>query len=689
VDELEEMFTSVEKKIDPGAEKKEKKKVAQLIDPRRSQNLSIFLQTLKRSPYELKGDILSVNWEVLNLEVTKQLRMYVPAKDELALIHEWRESNSQKPPEEQLELPAAETFMDVVGDVEMLAERLQIVETRLQHALLLEQVQSDISCLERGLNEIKHSKRLEKIMELVLHIGNYINSGTHRGKCDGFKLSTLRRLADFRSKKNPKMNLLLFLFSFLSKSFPDLLQLEEMGESVKEASKINTGFVGSSINSLCSGMDFIKKALPKFSNQTDKCVELMSPWVEGNEETLASVVKYWERVQQIHKDLCVRLGEDPKSFDAQELCEGVTAFVQQLSAVKLVLEREAERKEAERKREEAKKKKAEEKEAKEAIPDDAVVDDIFENIKAGRLGGRRRRGDRKKIEGLEEEKEEVTLTIARRKRRNWGEETEEGSGISRRDREKRGSTLESRKRRRDLLEAAEAAVGKKEDEEEKSEEKEEEEKEEKEEEKGETPAPPPRAGRHAHTDDPSARAKSHYSSALAMCPASRLLEVKPLSGRLTNDPRPVLHFTLQNPVLTHFGILVKHDRTVGGSSQVKKIIVRAVGCPPSSVNGGGDGNGSDAGASGPPSAPRRRNAPGTESSVQQQQQPSKAIKALGMYTIPRTEANTLLTFPLPRPNSPEFSLGQPFEFSSLVIESLQNYGAARTMAPHVILYTTP
>ena len=48
-----------------------------------------------------------------------------------------------------------------------------------------------------------------------------------------------------------------------------------------------------------------------------------------------------------------------------------------------------------------------------------------------------------------------------------------------------------------------------------------------------------------------------------------------------------------------------------------------------------------------------------------------------MYTIPRTEANTLLTFPLPRPNSPEFSLGQPFEFSSLVIESLQNYGAAR------------
>ena len=89
----------------------------------------------------------------------------------------------------------------------------------------MDQVKQDAACLERGLSEvplssffpffvlsfplflcifliiflqIQSSKKLERIMELVLHIGNYINTGTHRGKCDGFKVSTLRRLADFR-----------------------------------------------------------------------------------------------------------------------------------------------------------------------------------------------------------------------------------------------------------------------------------------------------------------------------------------------------------------------------------------------------------------------------------------------------------------------------------------------------------
>lgn len=63
---------------------------------------------------------------MLSLDVVKQLRSYLPAKDEIDLIREWREQNEAKPPEEQRELPQAEMFMDIVNGIPMVADRLQV-----------------------------------------------------------------------------------------------------------------------------------------------------------------------------------------------------------------------------------------------------------------------------------------------------------------------------------------------------------------------------------------------------------------------------------------------------------------------------------------------------------------------------------------------------------------------------------
>eukprot|EP00009_Paramoeba_aestuarina_P008776 CAMPEP_0201519448 /NCGR_PEP_ID=MMETSP0161_2-20130828/9988_1 /ASSEMBLY_ACC=CAM_ASM_000251 /TAXON_ID=180227 /ORGANISM="Neoparamoeba aestuarina, Strain SoJaBio B1-5/56/2" /LENGTH=457 /DNA_ID=CAMNT_0047917475 /DNA_START=309 /DNA_END=1680 /DNA_ORIENTATION=- len=369
---------------------------------------------------------MTVNYEVLKLDVVKQLRGYIPEKEELVLIKEWRESNNLKPPEEQLDLPLAETYMEVISSVNFLSERLQMVETKLNHGTLMAQVQEDASCLEKGLSQIKSSNHLERIMELVLHIGNYINTGTPRGKCDGFKLSTLRRLGDFRSKKNPKMNLLMYIHVFCTKKYPELLDLGDLSDAVKGASKINTSFISSSIGSITSGMDFIKKTLPKLgTKESDKCVELMERWVEENEESVQSISEYWTKIKKIHEELCARLGEDAKSYDPQELCENISGFLQQLAAVQQVLEKEQQRKEEERKREEARQKKLAEKLEKEGggQPDDAVVDGIFENLKSGRTTRRRREKETPRKEAAEntgEEEDDLLAPSAIARKRNGG-----------------------------------------------------------------------------------------------------------------------------------------------------------------------------------------------------------------------------------------------------------------------------
>lgn len=46
--------------------------------------------------------------------------------------------------------------------------------------------------------EVARSRRLKKLLEIVLALGNYMNKGA-RGNAFGFRLSSLNRLADTKS----------------------------------------------------------------------------------------------------------------------------------------------------------------------------------------------------------------------------------------------------------------------------------------------------------------------------------------------------------------------------------------------------------------------------------------------------------------------------------------------------------
>ena len=57
---------------------------------------------------------------------------------------------------------------------------------------------------------MQRSKRLRKMLELILAFGNYMNRG-QRGNAVGFKLNSLTRIADTKSSCNKNMTLLHFM----------------------------------------------------------------------------------------------------------------------------------------------------------------------------------------------------------------------------------------------------------------------------------------------------------------------------------------------------------------------------------------------------------------------------------------------------------------------------------------------
>ena len=74
----------------------------------------------------------------------------------------------------------------------------------------LNELKPKILAVLEASKEVQRSKRLKRMLELILAFGNYMNRG-QRGNAVGFKLNSLTRIADTKSSCNKNMTLLHFM----------------------------------------------------------------------------------------------------------------------------------------------------------------------------------------------------------------------------------------------------------------------------------------------------------------------------------------------------------------------------------------------------------------------------------------------------------------------------------------------
>lgn len=78
------------------------------------------------------------------------------------------------------------------------------------------EVQPRIKSVMEAAREVARSRRLRRLLELVLALGNYMNRGA-RGNASGFRLTSLNRLTDTKSSAAKGTTLLHYLVEILEK----------------------------------------------------------------------------------------------------------------------------------------------------------------------------------------------------------------------------------------------------------------------------------------------------------------------------------------------------------------------------------------------------------------------------------------------------------------------------------------
>eukprot|EP01105_Mastigella_eilhardi_P012114 TRINITY_DN2788_c0_g1_i1.p1 TRINITY_DN2788_c0_g1~~TRINITY_DN2788_c0_g1_i1.p1 ORF type:complete len:1159 (-),score=285.04 TRINITY_DN2788_c0_g1_i1:35-3511(-) len=246
--ELEELFPHSAKKTDAVSprsprEEETQAKALTLLEPKRSNNLSIALSNMHMRQYQQDGwDVLArqVNEasEGLSPEVISILVKNMPDEAEVALLTPFAH--------EKFLLPTAEQFLLTMLEIPSYKEKVGMLQFRSHFDALLADSMSKIATFENAAKEIKANKHLHLVLKLILAVGNFLNCNTAQGDACGFKLETLRKLNTFRSPVQPNLSLLQFMVNAVDKYHPDavtfyeelpsmcLAASQDMGEIVSE-----------------------------------------------------------------------------------------------------------------------------------------------------------------------------------------------------------------------------------------------------------------------------------------------------------------------------------------------------------------------------------------------------------------------------------------------------------------------
>ncbi|EPQ08844.1 Protein diaphanous like protein 2 [Myotis brandtii] len=209
-----------------------KKRVKELrvLDPKTAQNLSIFLGSY-RMPYEdIKNIILEVNEDLLTEALIQNLVKYLP---EQKVLNELAQLKN-----EYDDLCEPEQFGAVISSVKMLRPRLNSILFKLTFEEHVNNIKPSIIAVTLACEELKKSESFNRLLELVLLVGNYMNSGSRNAQSLGFKINFLCKIRDTKSS-DQKTTLLHFIAEICEEKYRDILKFPEELEHIESASKGN------------------------------------------------------------------------------------------------------------------------------------------------------------------------------------------------------------------------------------------------------------------------------------------------------------------------------------------------------------------------------------------------------------------------------------------------------------------
>jgi hypothetical protein len=345
--DIEAMFASKSKTSEssPQMPKVVKARETSLLDPRRQQQLLIFIGSVRKSNEEIVDAINQLDTSKLSPEIIQKLIDNAPLPDEI-------EAQNMYEGDVQL-LSKSDLFVRAVMKIPRLKKKLECWLFKLGFNKSVLAMKPDILTVTTACDQLRSSNKWQKLLQVILAVGNYMNGATSKGVIHGFKISALSKLKDTRSTDN-KTTLLNYIVDFIGTDYPDLVNFREELISVEAASKV-TG-LDEELKRIQQGLITLQKEVETSQKDNAKTFSsVMSEFAHSCAKQVQDIEEGIKNMKVALTELASFYGEDEKVFlrQPEDFFRDVKDFVHSFESAKKENEEAKERK----KKEEDRKKK--------------------------------------------------------------------------------------------------------------------------------------------------------------------------------------------------------------------------------------------------------------------------------------------------------------------------------------------
>ncbi|XP_028310103.1 delphilin isoform X2 [Gouania willdenowi] len=287
-----------------------KKDVREILSRKKAYNASILIAHLKLSPRELCQVLMNMSSDRLEPAHIKQLLLYAPDAEEVKKYEQYRQDPSK--------LSEPDQFVLQMLSVPEYKTRLQCLLFKYSLQEKTEELRGAYDCICKASIELKTSKKLSKILEFVLAMGNYLNNTQPKtNKTTGFKINFLTELSTTKTVDG-KSTFLHILVKSLCQHFPDVLDFSKDLTMVVRAAKVNQRTVASDLNDLHATIQEIRSACQKIpASAEDRFAVVMSNFLENSHPALQSLESLQQRSMEEFSKTASYFGEDSSGTNTE------------------------------------------------------------------------------------------------------------------------------------------------------------------------------------------------------------------------------------------------------------------------------------------------------------------------------------------------------------------------------------
>ncbi|XP_057557713.1 formin-like protein 3 isoform X6 [Hippopotamus amphibius kiboko] len=271
-----------------------------LLEANRAKNLAITLRKAGRSAEEICRAIHTFDLQTLPVDFVECLMRFLPTEAEVKLLRQYE--RERQPLEE---LAAEDRFMLLFSKVERLTQRMAGMAFLGNFQDNLQMLTPQLNAIIAASASVKSSQKLKQMLEIILALGNYMNS-SKRGAVYGFKLQSLDLLLDTKSTDR-KMTLLHFIALTVKEKYPDLANFWHELHFVEKAAAVSLENVLLDVKELGRGMELIRRECSIHDHS------VLRSFLSANEGKLDKLQRDAKTAEEAYNAVVRYFGESPKT----------------------------------------------------------------------------------------------------------------------------------------------------------------------------------------------------------------------------------------------------------------------------------------------------------------------------------------------------------------------------------------